>query len=151
MLAILIGVVAVVVASQLIRSDDSTESGGGVDPATVSIAVLNATSSPGMGSDVADILEAKGFVVASNTSTTQQNQSAVFFAKGAKAKGRAVARTLKLPQGAKFQAEQEAAADGADVVVVAGEDGRAASKGKSGGDSEGDPAADAEVAPDGEG
>ncbi len=148
-LAIVVGVVAVFLASQLIRSDDDSSSGAGaIDPADVQVAILSATSEPGVGSEVADILEGRGFVIASVTSATDnQKQSGVFFAPGEKQKGKVVARALKLPLPSPFEAEQEAAADGADVVVIAGEDGRAAGDGSSGGDSKDDAA----TAPDGEG
>ncbi len=47
-LAIVVGVVAVFLASQLIRSDDDSSSGGGaIDPADVQVAILSATSEPG--------------------------------------------------------------------------------------------------------
>lgn len=143
-LAVLAGVAAVVVASQLIRSDDSSKGGGGVDPATVQVAVVNATSEPGVGSDVAARLEAKGFNISSNTAASDSaNQSAVFYGKGERSAGKAVARALKLPRPTPFGPEQEAAADGAAVVVVAGEDGAAVgddsgSGGSSGGGAPGD-------------
>ncbi len=132
--AVLVGIAAVVVAAQLIRSDDETKGGGGIDPATVSIAVVNATSEPGVGSDVAGRLEAKGFDVASNAAAADPVKlSAVFYGKGEREGGKAVARALKLSRPTPFGPEQEAAAGGADVVVVLGEDG--ATTGEDGGGS----------------
>lgn len=137
-LAVLAGVAAVVIAAQLIRSDDQTKGGGGVDPASVQVAVVNATAEPGVGNDVADRLEAKGFRIASNSvASSSEKRSAVFYGKGERNAGKAVARVLKLPRPTPFGPEQEAAADGADVVVVAGEDGAATGSGRdngSGGD-----------------
>lgn len=134
--AILVGIAAFVVASQLIRSDD--ESGGkgkAIDPATVQVAVVSATSEPGVAGDVADALEAKGFVIASTSSASDPAKSSgVFYAKGERAAGKAVARVLKLSSPTIFGSEQEAAADGADVVVVAGEDGEAVPSKDKGGD-----------------
>lgn len=128
--AILVGVAAFVIASQLIRSDDETKGPGAVDPATVEVAVVNATSEPGVGSAVSRRLEAKGFVVASNTAApSPAKQSGTFFGQGQRREGRAVARALGLGAPEPFAAEQEAAADGADVVVVAGEDGKAVPSG----------------------
>lgn len=141
--AVLIGVAAFVVGSQLIRSEDE---GGGkgkaVDPATVKIAVVSATSEAGVAGDVADALEAKGFVIASTSSASDPAKSSgVFYAKGERAAGKAVARALKLSSPTIFGPEQEAAADGADVVVVAGEDGEALPpEGKGDGSSGGDQA-----------
>lgn len=132
-LAVLVGVAAVVIAAQVIRSDDETKGGGGVDPASVQVAVVNATAEPGVGNDVADRLEAKGFRIASNSvASNSEKESAVFYGKGERNAGKAVARVLKLPRPTPFGPEQEAAADGADVVVVAGEDGAATGGGESG-------------------
>lgn len=131
--AILFGIAAFVVGSQLIRSDDERTGPGAVDPATVEVAVVNATSEPGIGNAVSDRLEAKGFVIASTTATSPGKNSGVFYGRGQRREGRAVARSLGLPAPKPFEAEQEAAADGADVVVVVGEDGAALPSGGSGG------------------
>ncbi len=132
-LAVLVGVAAVVLASQLIRSGDDLKGGGAVDRAGVRVAVVNATSQPGAGAAVANRLEAKGFRIASNTAASDPaRKSAAFYAKGERAAAKAVARVLKLPRPTPYGREQRAAADGADVVVVAGEDG-AATGGGSGG------------------
>ncbi len=142
-LAVVVGVAAVVAAAQLIRSDDEQRGGGGIDPATVQIAIVNATSEPGVGGDVADRLEAKGFKIASNSVASEPaKESAVFYGKGERAAGKAVARVLKLPRPTPFGPEQEAAADGAAVVVVAGEDGAATGGTGSGGSGGGDPGGD---------
>ena len=132
--AILLGVAAFVVASQLIRSSDELKGPGAVDPATVEVAVLNATSEPGVGSAVSKRLEDEGFVIASNTAASQSSKSSgVFYGRGQRREGRAVSRALGLEAPEPFAAEQEAAADGADVVVVAGADGKAVSPGSKAG------------------
>lgn len=137
-LAVIVGIAAVAGASQLIRSDDSSKGGGGVDPATVQVAVVNATSEPGVGSDVAARLEARGFNITSNTAASNSaKRSAVFYGKGEHSAGKVVARVLKLPRPSPFGPEQEAVADGADVVVVAGEDGAAAGESSGSGGSGG--------------
>lgn len=134
-IAVLIGVIAFVIGSQLIRTDEDTGGGGGrtVDPGSVEVTVVNANGEPGAGSTVADLLKAKGFVVTGNTAAPDPvKESGVFYAKGMPREGKAVQRALQLPPPKLFGAEQEAAADGADVVVVAGEDGAAGETASSG-------------------
>lgn len=128
--AILIGVAAFVVGSQLIRSDEDGQGPGPIDPSTVRVAVVNATGEGGVGDTVSNRLERKGFVVTSNSIVSDPaKRSAVYYARGSKREGKAVAKALNLGDPKVFEAEQEAAADGAAVVVVAGEDGRAAPSG----------------------
>lgn len=155
-IAILIGVGAVFAGSQLIKNDDDTGGGNKVDPATVSIAVVNGTSEPGVANDVSDLLEKKGFVIDSNSVASGPDPakaSAVFYAKGERAAGKAVARVLKLPRPTPFGQEEEAAANGASVVVVVGEDGQAGGDqvDSSGGDTSKSDDADPSTAPAGEG
>ena len=134
--ALLVGVIAFVLASQLIRSDEDNGSKGKLDPASIEVAIVNGTSEPGVGNDVADKLSKAGFTIGSNTAAADPAKaSGVFFAQGQRSEGRAVARALELPTPAVFGSEEEAAANGADVVVVAGEDGKAGGSKDSEGDS----------------
>lgn len=133
-LAILIGVGAFVLGSQLIRSDDETTKGRGVDPADVSIAVVNATGGSGVGDELTNRLQRKGFVVDSNTvAPDPEKKSAVLYRPEHRAEGRVVANFLELPDPKPFNSSAEASADGADVVVIAGKDGAATGDGESGG------------------
>ncbi len=76
--AILIGVGAFVLGSQLIRSEEETTKGRGIDPADVSIAV-NATSEPGRATSSATGCSAKGFVIDSNTVAPDPEENSVVY------------------------------------------------------------------------
>jgi hypothetical protein len=131
-IALIVAVAVVAAAGILIRSgdDNAAKTGGGVDPATVQIVVVNASASSGVAGDVSKELDRKGFDVTGTTvASGSVTKSTVQYAKGQKAEGRAVARTLGL-QASQFNAEAEAAANGADVVVLAGEDMKASNGGK---------------------
>lgn len=77
--AILIGVGAFVLGSQLIRSEEETTKGRGIDPADVSIAVVNATSEPGAGDKLSNRLQRKGFVIDSNTVAPDPEEKSVVY------------------------------------------------------------------------
>jgi hypothetical protein len=126
-LAILIAVAIFVAAGLLIRSGDGESNGkGGIDRSDVSIVVVNAAGESGIGDDVEDGLAGKGYdVVSTSVANDSVGKTKVQYAPGQKQAGRLVARTLNLNEGqsaTEFDAEGEAAADGADVVVFAGRD-----------------------------
>jgi hypothetical protein len=126
-LALLVAVAIVAAAGILIHSGDgeTAKKGGGVNPATVQVVVVNASDSSGVAGDVSSELTRKGFDVTGTTvGTGSVTKSVVQYAPDQKAEGRAVARSLGL-QAHEFDPEAEAAADGADVVVLAGEDMKA--------------------------
>lgn len=127
-LALLLAGAVFVAAGLLIRSDadESGGKGGGLDPASVQVVVVNATGSSGVAGDLATNLDADGFDVTGTTAASDSaKRSEVLYAEGAKPAGRAVARSLGLPSPLPFDAEAEAAANGADVVVIAGKDAQA--------------------------
>ena len=131
-IAIAVAVAVVAVAGILIQSNDDsgTTKATGVDPATVSVVVVNASDSPGVAGDVTSHLTRVGFDVTGTTvGTNSLPKTTVQYADGQKGGGRAVARTLGLSP-IPFKAEAEAAANGADVVVFAGDDVKTPDGGK---------------------
>lgn len=102
------------------------ESAKGVDRTSVSVVVVNASSSSGLADDVANGVEAADFIVAgTDVAAETSSQSVVQYAQGSKSAAKSVAKRLKIKVVQPFDPESEAAsleADGADVVVIAGED-----------------------------
>jgi hypothetical protein len=131
-IALLVAVAVVVAAGLLIRSGDGDGGkGGGVDPATVQVVVVNAGDSSGLADTVGDKLGRKGFDVTGNSVASKPaSKSEVQYADGQRAAARAVARSLGLPTPGPFDPEAEAAADGADVVVIAADDLKSSDGGK---------------------
>ncbi len=85
--------------------------------------VLNASPFPGLAGNVAEDVTAAKFVVTGTAAATDTvRESVVQFAPGFQREARAVARKLDIPKVEPFNAESEAAADGAAVVLVVGED-----------------------------
>ena len=125
LIAILLGVAVFFAAAHFLRAGDEGGKGAPVDPASVSVVVLNASSSSGLAGDVSDDLSTARFDVA-NTSVAEQgtNESLVMYADGADArrKAKAVAKELGIKTVKPFDQEALAEANGADVVVFAGND-----------------------------
>lgn len=115
---------AIFAAAALLLRARSGESGGGASRGGgVDVVVVNASSSAGLAGDVADQVERSGYSVAgTGAAETPAPQSLVRYARGERQAGEAVARRLEIGIVQPFNPAAEAAADGADVVVVAGED-----------------------------
>lgn len=113
---------------QLLEAGDREPlDGNAARRAAVDVVVLNASSSTGLAGDFADYVDGAGFTV-TGTSVAAESapQSVVRYAPGAKRKGKLLARVADIPVLQPFDRQAEAAADGADVVVIAGEDARRA-------------------------
>ena len=97
-----------------------------VNPATVTVAVLNGTTVPGLAASVGDRVERFGFqlgTVANGPDQSQQRaESVVMFAPGARRAAAEVARRLRIPQREPIDPESQGLAGDATVVVVAGRD-----------------------------
>ena len=103
--------------------DDDAPTANRIDPTTVEVVVLNASPFPGLAGNVAEEVIAAKFVVTGTAAATDTvRESAVQFAPGSQKEARALARKLSVPNVEPFDPESEAAADGADVVLVVGED-----------------------------
>lgn len=124
LIALIVAVAVIVTAGLLLRAhSESPSHGEGIDRSTVSVVVLNASSSPGLAGSVGDGIVKDGFNVTATTVAEEPVKvSVVEYAKGAKSEARAVARSLGIPIGGKFDTYAESKAEGAHVVVIAGDD-----------------------------
>jgi LytR cell envelope-related transcriptional attenuator len=136
LIALLVAVAVVAAAGIWIRAGDDDEPSGktpsGVDPASVQVVVVNAGDSSGLADEIGQQLEDDGFdFVGTSVASEPVPKSMVRYAPRHKVEGGAVSRALKLKSKARsFDAEAEAAANGADVVVIAGEDATTSDGGK---------------------
>jgi hypothetical protein len=104
----------------------------GVVPYKVEVASLNGTAVPGLAQLVGDDIESNDYRLGSVTnSPTPANKSYVMFERGHEGEASAVASDLGIKTVRPIDGETRALADGADVVVVAGDD-RAGGAGTSG-------------------
>lgn len=129
-LALLVAAGIVVGVGSLLRPSENEGGGKALQPSDVEVLVLNASSEPGLASSVADSLEADEFVVL-RTSVADESarKTVVRFAPGARREARLVARQFGATKIKPFDRKTQAAADGASVVVLAGEDLAKAQKG----------------------
>jgi len=96
-----------------------------VNPATVTVSVLNGTSIPGLAAQIGDEVEAKGFQLGNVTNSSDQgvrNESVVFYATGAEREAIAVGRALDISQREAMDPQTQSQAGDARVAVVAGSD-----------------------------
>ncbi len=95
-----------------------------IDPADVTVAVLNGTTVPGLAATVGDKIAGEGFQLGTVTNNFDQEraESVVRYAPGAEREAADVARRLDIPQREAIDAESQALAGDATVVVVAGAD-----------------------------
>jgi hypothetical protein len=127
--AFLIGLV-VVIGSQLLFGGGAEEpppantaGGTGVVKEDVEVAVLNGTAVTGLAGLVADDVEANGYFLGAVTnSPTPAEETVVLYERGHEEEAKVVANDLGVEVVQLIDAESRALAEGADVVVVAGED-----------------------------
>jgi len=128
--AFLIGVL-IVAATQVLLSNeatpdvsDTTGSGGtGIVKEEVDVAVLNGTAVPGLAARVGDDVEANGYTLGTVTnSPTPATETVVLYERGHEEEAKFVARDLGVDVVQLIDPESRELAQGADVVVVAGED-----------------------------
>jgi len=96
-----------------------------VEPADVTVAVLNGTTVPGLAAQVGDEVAAAGFqrgTVTNATGSPERAESVVLYRKGAPAEARAVARKLRISQIEEIDPDSQAIAGDASVVVIVGAD-----------------------------
>jgi hypothetical protein len=98
--------------------------GAEVDPANVTVAVLNGTTVPGLAATLSDEVGAAGFKVGTITNFSDQQlaESVVQYAPGHEAEARAVSRRLKINQREPVSSSSQTLAGDATVVVIAGAD-----------------------------
>ena len=97
---------------------------GAVKPASVTVAVLNGTTVPGLAATLSDEVSAAGFKVGTITNFSDQQlaESVVQFASGHEAEARAVSRRLGITQREPVNPSSQALAGDATVIVIAGAD-----------------------------
>jgi hypothetical protein len=123
--ALLLGVAAIFGSELLLEPEDRerTPRAGAVDPSTVTVSVLNGTSVPGLGAKVGDDVEANGFDLGTVTTISGPfDQTVVMFEKGEERAARRVARDLGVAPVQPIDRQAQRLADGAEVVVIAGQD-----------------------------
>ncbi|HEX2071528.1 MAG TPA: LytR C-terminal domain-containing protein [Thermoleophilaceae bacterium] len=106
----------------------ATGDGGGqappIDPSEVTVAVLNGTTVPGLAATIGDQIVGEGFQLGTVTNNFDQEraESVVLYAPGAEREAADVGRRLDISQREPIDAESQALAGDATVVVVAGAD-----------------------------
>jgi len=124
LLAILLAAGIFFAVGHFLRAGEEGGKGSPVDPASVSVVVLNASTSSGLAGTVSDDLTAASFdVTSTSVASDDTKESVVMYGDGAsRREARAVARKLGISRIEPFDKEALAAANGADVVVFAAED-----------------------------
>ena len=95
-----------------------------LDPARITVAVLNGTSVPGLAASIGDSVKAAGFKLGNIDNAPEQaaNESAVLYAAGNEPAAQAVAKELDIAQVGQIDAGTQSQAGNAQVVVVVGPD-----------------------------
>jgi hypothetical protein len=125
-----LGLVVAFVSLQIAGSGDDAGSApeptveeGGVVKRDVEVAVLNGTAVAGLAAKVGDDVSTNGYELGAVTnSETPAEETFVMFERGHEEEAQAVADDLGLKDVSPIDSEAASLADGADVVVVAGED-----------------------------
>ena len=122
--AIIFAVAVFFAAAHFLRAGDEGGNGSPVDPASVSVVVLNASASSGLAGGLSDELTATKFQVSGTSVAHGTDKSFVMYSDDpeGRRKAKAVAKALGIKTIKPFDKEALAAADGADVVVFAGDD-----------------------------
>jgi hypothetical protein len=118
------------VAYALLSGSDENASGKGdgqaaaaIQPDEIEVTVLNGTATAGLAATYGDKVESKGFTLGAVSNTDQPVEtSAVMFKRGHKQEAKKVAKQLQISKLELMDPEVEAAASGATVAVVVGED-----------------------------
>jgi hypothetical protein len=123
--AFLVGVGIFLGSLRLLSDGDGAETAarGGVVPAEVTVTVLNGTSVTGLADKVSDDVEANGFELGGiGDSERTSDTTRVLYEEGHRKEAKLVARDLGVDDVRPIDRASGAAAEGADVVVIAGED-----------------------------
>jgi hypothetical protein len=124
--AVILGLVAIFGSGELLRGGEDSGRGpkpGAVVPGEVEVAVLNGTSVPGLAAKVGDDVRVNGFQLGAVTNSSHQfDQTVVMYEPGQERAAKKVANDLGVKPVQAINRQTERAADGADVVVIAGAD-----------------------------
>ena len=128
---LLISILAIAVAgagfyavAHFLRAESESDAPGRIDPSSVSVLVLNASTSSGLAGEVADQLGNRDFdVIGTSVANGGSGKSIVRYDKGAKREAKLVARSLGIKSVKPFDNEAKAAANSdAEVVAFVGDD-----------------------------
>jgi hypothetical protein len=113
-------------ASQSPGTQDNGSAGtSSTPPSETNVAVLNGTTFNGLAGQIQDKIAAQGFqrgTTATNTRDQSVQASSVYYADGFRSQARRVARVITVPTVKPLDAETQAVAPQADIVVLAGAD-----------------------------
>lgn len=112
------------------QANENGERGGQktppIDPANVTVAVLNGTTVPNLAKSVGERVTGKGFQLGTVANTADQQQqraeSVVLYSPGHRDEAKAVSRRLAIPQRQPIDAASQGLAGDATVVIIAGAD-----------------------------
>jgi hypothetical protein len=97
-----------------------------IDPANVTVAVLNGTTVPNLAKTVGEQVAGKGFQLGTVANTADQQQqraeSVVLYSPGHRDEAKAVSRRLRIPQRQPIDPASQGLAGDATVVIIAGAD-----------------------------
>jgi hypothetical protein len=121
-----LGIGGALLAVSTVEEEEPAGGRGGnpaVEPAEVEVTVLNGTAVTGLADAVGDDVKTGGFnVVNIDNTVTPFERTVVMYERGHEAEAEAVAKQLGVERVEVIDAETRELADGADVVVNAGED-----------------------------
>lgn len=123
--AVLLAGGAIVGSQLLLQTEDQKRSprAGKVEAGDVTVAVLNGTTVPGLGAKVGDDVEANDFVLGAVTTVPESvEQTVVLFEKGSEPAARQLAAKLGSVPVQPIDRQAQRLAEGAEVVVIAGQD-----------------------------
>jgi hypothetical protein len=123
--AVLLGLAAIFGSEELLKDggEDQGPKPGAIVPGEVEVAVLNATSVPGLAAKVGDDVRVNGFKLAAVTNSREQfDQTVVMYGQGQQRAARKVAHDLGVKPLQPIDRLTERTAGDADVVVIAGAD-----------------------------
>jgi hypothetical protein len=105
-------------------SGKQKSNGGAVKPGSVTVAVLNGTTVPGLAATLSDQVAAAGFKIGTITNFSDQQlaESVVQFAPGHEDEAKAVSRRIGVGQREPVSPSSRALAGDATVIVIAGAD-----------------------------
>jgi LytR cell envelope-related transcriptional attenuator len=106
------------------QGERKRKQGGAIKPGSVTVAVLNGTTVPGLAATLSDEIGAAGFKVGTITNFSDQQlaESVVQYVSGHDAEARAVSRKLGIGQREPVNPSSQALAGDATVIVIAGAD-----------------------------
>jgi LytR cell envelope-related transcriptional attenuator len=121
--AVLLAVAGIFGSQLLLETDEGPPKAARVDTSEVSVAVLNGTTVPGLGQKVGDDVEANAFSLGAVTTFPDPvDQTVVMFERGFEQEASRLSAKLGALPVQPIDRQAQRLADGADVVVIAGQD-----------------------------